>query len=94
MTVLAISVLGSFTTPMRVATDPASMLWLIPLVATIAIVYKTTKVASMRLWPFTRETAALFGSILVFIAVAAVILYGIAWLVSAELPNLLNSSAF
>jgi hypothetical protein len=94
MTTFALSLLGSFTTPMRIGTDPASMLWLVPLVATISIVYKTTKVSSVRLWPFTKETAALFGSIIVFILVAAVILYGLAWIVTGQLPALLNSSAF
>ncbi len=94
MTTLLISLLGSFTTPMRISTDPASILWLLPLVATIAIVYKTTKVGSMRLWSFTRETAALFGSILVFIVAAALILYGVAWIVTGQLPALLDSSTF
>ncbi len=94
MTTWLISVLGSFTTPMRIGTDPASMLWLLPLVATIAIVYKATKVGSVRLWAFTRETAALFGSILVFIMTAALILYGVAWIVTGQLPSLLHSSTF
>lgn len=92
--ILATCVLGSFTTPMRIGTDPASMLWLIPLVATISIVYKATKVHRIRPWPFTRETAGLFGSIIVFIVVAAAILYGIAWVVTGQLPALLSGSAF
>jgi hypothetical protein len=94
MTILAISLLGSFTTPMRIGTDPASMLWLVPLVVTISIVYKATKVGHVRPWPFTKETAALFGSIIVFIVVAAAILYGLAWVVTGQLPALLNHSAF
>ena len=36
------TVLGSFTTPMRIGTDPASMLWLLPLVVSIAVVYKAS----------------------------------------------------
>jgi len=36
----------------------------------------------------------LFGSILIFILVAAVILYGIAWVVTEQLPGLLDKSAF
>ncbi|MEN6333426.1 MAG: hypothetical protein ABFE01_04140 [Phycisphaerales bacterium] len=94
MTSLTICLLASFTTPMRVGTDPASMLWLLPLTAAIAIVYKATKVARIQSWPFVRETAGLFGSIIVFIVVAAVILYALAWIVTGELPALLNSSAF
>jgi hypothetical protein len=89
-----IHILASFTTPMRINTDPASMLWLIPLVASIAIVYKATKVHRIRLILFIRESAVLFGSIMVFILVAALILYGIAWLVTEWLPGILSSSTF
>jgi small-conductance mechanosensitive channel len=88
------TVLGSFTIPLRVGTDPASMLWLLPLVVSIAVVYKSTKVYQIQLWPFTKESAVLFGSIVVFILVAAVILYGITWIVTEQLPSLLDKSAF
>jgi hypothetical protein len=87
-------ILGSFTVPMQIGTDPASMLWLIPLVAAIAIVYKATKVGTLRLRPFVQETAVLFGSIMVFIVVAALILYGLAWIVTEQLPRLLDKSPF
>jgi len=86
--------LGSFTTPMRIDTNPASMLWLLPLVVSISVVYKATKVYRIRLGPFARESAVLFGSIIVFIVVAAVILYGITWIVTEQLPSLLNPSPF
>jgi hypothetical protein len=94
MTVSLAMILGSFTTPMRIGTNPASMLWLVPLVAAIAIVYKATKVHKVRLRPFAKETAALFGSIIVFIVVAALILYGVMWIVTEQLPALLDKSAF
>ncbi len=87
-------ILASFTTPMRIDTDPSSMLWLIPLVASIAIVYKATKVHRIKPVPFLRESAVLFGSIMVFIIVAAAILWGIAWFVTERLPGLLSSSSF
>lgn len=94
MTALAATILGSFTTPMQVNTDPASMLWLLPLVVSIAVVYKATKVYQIRLWPFARESAVLFGSIIVFIVVAAVILYGVTWIVTEQLPAFLDKSTF
>jgi hypothetical protein len=87
-------ILASFSTPMKIGTDPASMLWLLPLVASIAIVYKATKVNQIRWQPFARESAVLFGSIMVFIVVAAAILYGLAWVVTEELPALLSRSSF
>jgi len=94
MMVFLATMLGNFTTPMRIDTNPASMLWLLPLVVSIAVVYKATKVYKIRLWPFARESAVLFGSILVFIVVAAVILYGITWIVTEQLPSLLSRSTF
>ena len=91
---MAAYILASFTTPMRIDTDPASMLWLVPLAASIAIVYKATKVHRIRPVAFLRETAVLFGSIRVFIVVAALILYGVAWFVTERLPSLLSPSGF
>jgi len=88
------TILGSFTTPMRIGTDPTSVLWLLPLVVSIAVVYKATKVYQIRPWPFARESAVLFGSIIVFIVVAAVILYGITWIVTDQLPSILDKSTF
>ena len=88
------ALLGSFTTPMRIGTNPASMLWLLPLVASIAVVYKATKVHRVQPWPFAKETAVLFGSIILFILVAALILHGIAWIVTGQLSTLLDGSAF
>jgi len=86
--------LASFTTPMHIDTDPVSVLWLLPLVASIAVVYKATKVHRIRPYPFFKESAVLFGSILVFIIVAALILYGVAWIVTDRLPVILNKPAF
>ncbi|OHB63817.1 MAG: hypothetical protein A2Y77_01225 [Planctomycetes bacterium RBG_13_62_9] len=88
------TLLASFTTPMHIGTDPASTLWLLPLVASIAVVYKATKVYRIQAYPFLRESAVLFGSILVFIVAAALILYGVAWVVTEQLPNLVSTSAF
>lgn len=86
--------LASFTTPMHINTNPASMLWLLPLVASIVVVYKATKVYRIRAYPFIKESAVLFGSILAFIIVAALILYGVAWVVTDRLPAILNRPAF
>jgi hypothetical protein len=90
MTVWSAILLASFTAPMRITTNPASMLWLLPLVAAIAVVYKATKVHKIRARPFIKESAVLFGSILVFIVVAALILYVLAWVVTEQLPRILG----
>ena len=88
------TLLASFTTPIQIDTTAASMLWLVPLVVSIAVVYKATKVHTIKPRAFAKETALLIGSIFVFIVVAAVVLYGVAWLVTEQLPAWTNGSAF
>ena len=51
------------------------MLWLLPLAAAIVVVYKATKVPKVRAGSFIKDSAVLFGSILVFMLVAAVALW-------------------
>lgn len=80
--------LASFTKSLDIGTNPASLLWIIPLTASIAIVYKATKVGSIKAWPFAKECSLLFASILVFITVAALVLCGIAWFFNDMLPVL------
>lgn len=94
MTAATSALLASFTTPMQIDTNPASMLWLVPLVVAIAVVYKATKVHAIELRAFTKETALLIGSIFVFIAVAAVVLFGVAWLITEQLPSLTGGATF
>jgi hypothetical protein len=74
-------VMASFTIPEKISTDPQSMLWLLPLVAAIAVVYKATKLPEIKAANFIKEAVVLFGSIVVFMFVTALILYAIAWLV-------------
>ena len=86
--------LASFTTPIQIDTTAIGILWLIPLVATIAVVYKATKVYVIRWSAFLRECAVLFGSILVFIIGAAIIIQVVAWLATEQLPRLLGGPSF
>jgi len=58
------------------------MLWLLPLVASIAVVYKATKMPKITCANFAKEAAILFGSIIVFMAVTAIALCALAWLVT------------
>jgi hypothetical protein len=75
-------VLASFTAPEEIKTNPQSMLWLLPLVAAIAVAYKATKVPKIKAGNFLRETAGVFGSIVAFIIVAALVLHALAWLIT------------
>ena len=72
--------MATFTAPEYIGTNPQSMLWLLPLTVAIAVVYKATKVPNIKAVDFIKESALLFGSIIVFMAITAVILYIFAWL--------------
>ena len=74
-------VMATFTVPEEITTDPQSMLWLLPLVAAIAIVYKATKLPEIKIANFLKESVLLFGSIIIFMLVTALVLYSIAWLI-------------
>jgi hypothetical protein len=78
----SIFVIASFTAPENIGANPQSMLWLLPLVAAIAIIYKATKLPTIKAADFIKETSILFGSIIVFIVIAALALHVLAWLIT------------
>lgn len=82
MAKLTVLLLANFTVPEEIGVNPQSMLWLLPLVAAIAVVYKATKVSKIKAGSFIRETVLLFGSIVVFMVVTALVLYAVAWLIT------------
>jgi len=75
-------VIATFTVPERIGVDPKSMLWLLPLVAAIAVVYKATKLPKIKPLYFLKESVILFGSIVVFMAVTALVLCILAWIIT------------
>ncbi len=82
MSIIPALVMATFTTPEKIGANPQSMLWLLPLVAAIAIVYKATKLPEIKAANFLKETVVLFGSIIVFMSVTALTLYVLAWLIT------------
>ena len=74
--------LASLTVPMVINTNAWSMLWLLPLVAAISIVYKATKLTTITAKKFVKEVLILFGSIVVFMALTAVVLIVFSWLIT------------
>jgi hypothetical protein len=82
MSIMAAFILASFTVPEKIGVTAQSMLWLLPLVAAIAVVYKATKMPKITYANFAKEAAILFGSIIVFMAVTAIALCVLAWLVT------------
>jgi hypothetical protein len=75
-------VIATFTSPEKLGGDPESMLWLLPLAAAIAVIYKVTKLPTIKAGNFIKESAILFGSIVVFIIIAALALHGLTWLIA------------
>ena len=82
MSIMADFVVASFTVPEEIGTNPQSMLWLLPLAVAIAVIYKATKLPTIRLGNFIKETTVLFGSIAVFVIITAMALYVLAWLIT------------
>ena len=68
-------IMASFTSPENIGITPLSMLWLLPLTASIAVIYKATKLPEIKFANFVKETLILFGSITVFMSITAVVLY-------------------
>jgi hypothetical protein len=75
-------ILASFTSPEKIGADPRSMLWLLPLVAAIVVVYKATKLPEIKAGNFLKEVAVLFGSIVVFMIITGLVLCVLSWLIT------------
>ena len=82
MSIVTNLIIASFTVPETIAVNPQSMLLLLPLVASITIVYKTTKMPKIKFVRFVKEVVILFGSIIIFMAATAVVLGALAWLIT------------
>ena len=82
MSIISDCIMASFTVPEKIDVNPQSILWLLPLIAAIAIVYKATKMPKIKAASFLKEVTILLGSIVVFMAITAVALYVSAWLIT------------
>lgn len=75
-------ILAGFSKPEVIGVNPQSMLWLLPLVMAIAIVYKATKIPKIKAMHFIKEVVVLFGSIVIFMSLTAVVLFVFAWILT------------
>ena len=82
MSLIMFFTIANFTAPVNIGTQPQYMLLLLPLAATVAIVYKATKVPTVKAGPFIKEAVVLFGSIVVFIIIIALALFALTWLIT------------
>ncbi len=78
-----INIIAGFTAPVEIGTSPLSTLWLLPLTAAVAVVYKATKLPKITALAFLKETSALFASIIVFVVATALVLCVVAWLITS-----------
>ena len=75
-------ILASVTQPENIATNPVFMLWMFPLLAAIAVIYKTTKLRAI-LWKIlVYETLTLFGVLSGFMILTIVVLNLLVWLIT------------
>ncbi len=75
--------LASFTRPESIGVTGLSMLWMFPLLASIAVIYKTAKLRAM-FWPaFIKETLKLIAFLSGFMILAIVVLNLVVWLLTS-----------
>ena len=65
---------ATFTAPENIGVDKISMLWMFPLLASIAIVYKASKMRVIFLAKFFKESTILFFTLIVFMTLTGLAL--------------------
>lgn len=76
-------ILAAFTAPIEIGTTPSSMLWMFPLLAAIALVYKATKIRVLFTRKYLLESLLLFLSVSGFMIMAIIVLNLLSWLVTS-----------
>ena len=69
------NIAAAFTAPEQIGVDPKMMLWMFPLLASMAIVYKATKLRVIFLGKFFKEAAILFCTLSVFMVILGIALH-------------------
>jgi len=82
MTVETTFLLATFTSPENITMTPVSMLWMFPLLLSIAIIYKATKVRIIFWAAFLKSTLILFLTLSAFMIAAAVLLNLAVWILA------------
>ena len=69
------NIVATFTVPEYIGVEPKTMLWMFPLLASIAIVYKATKLRVMFLGKFFKEATILFATLSLFMILLGIALH-------------------
>ena len=75
--------LASFTSPIEIGTDPASLLWMFPLLAALSLIYKATKLRVLFFRRFLFESLLVFLSVSGFMLMAIAVLNLVCWLITS-----------
>ena len=79
---MLLNILATFTAPENIGTDPRSLLWMFPLLASVSIIYKATKMRVIFTGKFIKEVVVLFISLSLFMIAVGVALYLLVWLLT------------
>lgn len=75
MFVIYTFLLAGFTSPLEISSGAKSLIWLLPLSATISIIYKVINLNKITAASFIKEVAVSFISIVIVVALAILGLY-------------------
>ena len=76
------NMIATFTAPEHIGTTPYSILWMFPLLASVSIIYKATKLRVIFVKKFVKEVAILFLTLSLFMIGVAVLLYFVVWFIT------------
>ena len=79
---MVFNILSTFTAPENIGTDPKSLLWMFPLLASVSIIYKATKMRVIFTGKFIKEVVVLFISLSLFMTAVGIALYLLVWLLT------------
>jgi hypothetical protein len=74
--------LATFTTPENIGMTAGSLLWIFPLLASVAFIYKATKVRVIFLRRFFKDVGILFCTLSVVMILVAAALHIIVWILT------------
>lgn len=76
------TVIATFTAPENIGMDAKSLLWVFPLLLSVAIIYKATKMRVIFLRRFFREVLILFCTLSIVMLLITVLLHVGVWIIT------------
>ena len=80
---LSLSMLAGFTAPIEIGTTPLAMLWMFPLLISIAVIYKATRLRVLFFKRLFVESLILFLTLSGFMILAGIVLNLVVWLATS-----------